>query len=174
MTGDSITTPRTTDFITHGLVLSLGYARALLTGIEADQFAHMPVPGLNHPAFCYGHLSLYPNRVFAFAGRHDQQIEIPFDDELFAMGAECVEQDGRYPDRDLIVNTFFEGYERLLEVLPTIDGDVLERELPIEGRLKEMFPYIGSAVSFMSGPHVMVHLGQVSMWRRAMGMGSCM
>ena len=174
MTAESTTTPCTTDFIAHGLTLSLGYARALSEGIDADQFAHIPIPGLNHPAFCFGHLALYPNRMFGFMGMHEHQIEFPFDEELFAMGAECVEQDGRYPERDVIMNTFFKGYEHLLEVLPSVEHSVLERELPLEGRLKQMFPYVGSAIGFMAGPHVMVHLGQVSMWRRAMGMGPCM
>ena len=174
MAAESTATPTTTDFIVHGLNLTLPYARALAGGIDADQFAHLPVAGMNHPAFCYGHLSLYPNRMFGFMGMHEHQIEIPYEEDLFAMGAECVEQDGRYPDRDVILETFFRGYENVCAILPSVDGVVLERELPFEGRLKEMFPYVGSAIAFMSGPHVMAHLGQVSMWRRAMGMGPCM
>ena len=118
--------------------------------------------------------STLADRMLEMTGNESRMIEIPFDEALFAMGAECVEQEGLYPERDLIVNTFFEGYELLLEVLPTVDSGVLERESPFDGRLKEMFPYIGSAVTFMSGSHMMMHLGQVSMWRRAMGLGPCM
>jgi hypothetical protein len=33
-------------------------------------------------------------------------------------------------------------------------------------------PTVGAAVNFMLGGHLQMHLGQVSAWRRAMGLGS--
>jgi len=44
---------------------------------------------------------------------------------------------------------------------------------PMGGRMSEMFPTMGSAVMFMCGSHMQMHLGQISAWRRVMGMGSC-
>jgi hypothetical protein len=35
-----------------------------------------------------------------------------------------------------------------------------------------MFPTIGGAVNFLLVGHVQMHLGQVSTWRRVMGLGS--
>ena len=161
---------------TH-LAASLGtglwYAKALLTDIDPDTFAHMPMADFNHAAFNYGHLALYPNKMLELLGRTDAQLELPFGDDLYGAGVECVEQDGRYQSMDVITGAFFAGHERLLEILPTIDPEAMDVELP-EGRAREMFSIVGNAVTFMSCSHTMMHLGQVSMWRRAMGLGSCM
>jgi hypothetical protein len=35
-----------------------------------------------------------------------------------------------------------------------------------------MFPTVGGAVNFLCGGHNMMHLGQISTWRRAAGLGS--
>jgi hypothetical protein len=42
------------------------------------------------------------------------------------------------------------------------------------GRMSEMLPTLGAAMMFMCGSHLQMHLGQVSSWRRAMGLGSAM
>lgn len=169
----SETTPVTGAYLAASLGTCVWYAKALLADVEPDSFARMPMANFNHAAFNYGHLALYPNKMLELIGRTDAQLELPFGDDLYGAGVECVEQDGRYQSMDVITSAFFEGHDRLLEILPTIDPTVMEIELP-EGRAREMFTTVGNAVTFMSCSHTMMHLGQVSMWRRAMGLGSCM
>ena len=168
------TVPTHGNFLAHALEKTTGYAKVLLTDIEPDSFAHMPMPNFNHPAFCYGHLALYPNLWFDFLGRPEEKIEIPFDEALYQQGAECVEQDGRYASMEEITSTFFAVHKRALEVLPTVDASVFAQELPEGTRYRDFFGHVGNALTFMTGPHLMMHLGQVSMWRRAMGLGPCM
>ncbi|MEY4102879.1 MAG: hypothetical protein RL461_81, partial [Planctomycetota bacterium] len=43
-----------------------------------------------------------------------------------------------------------------------------------EGVFKERFPVLGQAVLFLCNNHQMMHLGQISAWRRVMGLGSAM
>jgi hypothetical protein len=42
----------------------------------------------------------------------------------------------------------------------------------MEGRMKELFPTVGAAVNFLVVGHTQSHLGQISVWRRLMGLGS--
>lgn len=161
-------------YFQHTLRMTLGYAERLLADIPADRFAHMPVPKLNHPAFNIGHLSLYPNRLFTMLGRADLVIEKPGYPALFQAGVECVEQDGRFPSKDELVAYYLERYRAMLALLPEVTDDMLSRDNPIEGRLREMFPTIGAAMCFMLNNHQMMHLGQISAWRRVMGMGPAM
>lgn len=156
------------------LGISVNYARSLLKEIEPGDFAHMPMPGFNHPAFCYGHLSLYPNTWFEFIGRPDACIELPFDPGIYSKGAECVEQDGRYASMEVITSSFFQGHERMLEILPGIEPEVFDKAIPEESRYRDFFGTVGNAINFMTGAHIMMHLGQVSMWRRAMGLPPCL
>ncbi|MEE2681927.1 MAG: DinB family protein [Planctomycetota bacterium] len=172
MPADSTVHPST--HLLNSLGFSMNYARALLTGISEEQFAHMPMPGFNHPAFCYGHLACYPNRMMELLGCPEEQCELPFDPAPYKAGAECVEQDGRYAAMPVIVDAFFTGYERVAQVLPNVPPEVFVKSTELDGRMGELFPRIGDAIDFMSGNHVMLHLGQVSMWRRAIGLGPCM
>jgi len=164
----------TVEILIAPLRVSLGYAERLAKDIPSDLFAHMPHPKMNHPAFCFGHLSLYPNQVLRMVGQDDLIVVKHGWDSLFKAGVECVEQDGRYPAKDDILAYYFERHHSLLAALADLDEAVLARENPAEGRLKTMFPVLGGALNFYLNNHHSVHLGQVSAWRRAAGLGAAM
>ncbi|MCL4211080.1 MAG: DinB family protein [Phycisphaeraceae bacterium] len=153
---------------------ALGYGELLLKDIPADRFAHMPLPNMNHAAFNYGHLSIYPNRLLSMIGRDDLVVEKPGFTDLFKAGSPCVEQDGRYPAKDVIASYYVDRYQALLKALEGVAEETFARPNPAEGRMRELFPTVGKAVNFLLGAHHMMHLGQVSAWRRAIGLGSAM
>lgn len=150
---------------------SLQYGEALAKDIPVEKFAHVPHPGMNHPAFVYGHLSSYPNRILSMLGREREVVEKAGWEDLFRAGVECVDDPKRYPPKDEIMPFFSERYRAILAVLPEVPDETFARENPAQGRLREMFPTIGIATNFMMNNHLMMHLGQVSAWRRAIGLG---
>ena len=166
--------PRTADYIVVPLRRAIGFGELLTKDIPPSQFAHMPHPTMNHPAFCIGHLSLYPNRIFKVIGQPELIVEKSGYPELFQAGTKCVEQDGRYPAKDEIVAYYLERYNAVSAVVATLPDEVFQRENPLEGRLREIFPLVGIAVNFLLNNHHMMHLGQVSAWRRAVGLPSVM
>lgn len=161
-----------TDYLVHSLGFSLNYARSLLKDVKPEDFARLPMPNFNHPAFVYGHLAVSANFMLELLGREDAKIELPFDPEPYTPSATCVEDDGRYADMTLIMDAFTRAHDSVLAVLPQIDEELFARPNPVEG-FSNMMPRIGDAVTFMCCSHTMMHLGQISMWRRAMGLGSC-
>ncbi len=173
----SATTGTFASLIKPGAELGLMYAEALMKGIAPETFSHMPSKGagrdINSPAFNLAHLSIYPDqRIFALLGRDDLVRPLPYSADLFKAGAPCVDEPGLYPAMDVIVKTFFERYRSLLEVLPSVPDAAFVRANPIEGRMRELFPTIGSAINFLMIGHIQSHLGQISVWRRVMGLGS--
>ena len=158
--------------IATSLNLSINYAQELVKTIPAERFCEMPTEGMNHPAFCIGHLAIYSNRVLELIGCADRKIVMPFTDEHFKNGAPCVAQDGRYPSKQVLCDTFFAGWKTVLTALPTVEDSVFAGEHPAEGRFKELFPTIGDVTNFLGGGHNMMHLGQISTWRRAAHLGS--
>jgi len=164
--------------IADSLQVALAYAERLLAGVEAARFARFAAPGgviveSNHPAFVYGHLSLYAPRVLRQLGHPAPAIPGQF--ELrFSKDASCVDdQDGDlYPGRDEIVEFFLEGHRMVTAALRSTPDEVFERPNPAEGRMRELFPTIGSVQAYYCGGHLMVHLGQLSAWRRMEGLGS--
>ncbi|MBX3359063.1 MAG: DinB family protein [Phycisphaeraceae bacterium] len=166
------------DFMLPPAKLAIGYAEKLLAGITPEMFARQPSPGgalvtTNHPAFVYGHLSLYPARLMTMIGRDADRVPHPARfEELFKAGAECRDDpEGKiYPDMESITSHFMRGTRKAIEAIPSVDPALFAQPNPAEGRARELFPTIGAAANFVLGAHVMMHLGQVSAWRRCMGL----
>ena len=80
---------------------------------------------MNHPAFLYGHLAIYGNRMLGgFLDREDLVNEVPFDAEAVAAGAPCLSDASKYATKDVVLPYFKERYETVIEVLPSVSADV--------------------------------------------------
>lgn len=154
----------------------------LAEGVEPKMFGARPmIDGrevvTNHPAFVYGHLAMYPSRAMEMLGLDAPTMQPPAGwAELFAAGVECRNdpQTTIYPGKDLLVTTMLDWTEQVAKALDSIDDKVLEAPITTGGRMAELFPNVGGAVNFYVSAHAMMHLGQVSTWRRCMGLGSAM
>ena len=163
--------------IADTLQVSVSTGERLLKGMPADRFARFAQVGgtaveSNHPAFVYGHLSLYAPRVLRQIGHPAPRVPDEFD-ELFSKDARCRDDvDGDlYPPLDDIVAFFFESHRMLAGALRGTSTEMFDQPNPAEGRMKELFPTLGSVQAFYCGGHMMLHLGQVSAWRRMEGLG---
>lgn len=158
--------------------LSILYAERLLNGVAAAQFGRLASPGgvvvkSNHPAFIFGHLSLYPARVLSHLRLDPGPHAAPAAYEaLFKNGVECRDDPGGtiYPPMNELTARFFAGYRAAADAVGQADDERLLAPNPAEGRMRELFPTIGAAVNFYLGGHVQNHLGQMSAWRRATGL----
>ena len=156
--------------------LTLGLADMLSRDIKDADFARA-VEGCDamHPAFAYGHLAIYPNRVLE-AINADTRGEADDDfDGLFTPQQRSLDDaDGSiYPPKQRILELFRQRHQTLAQALESVDDAVLLREHPDPDR-RERFPTIGAMATFMVGGHAMLHLGQVSTWRRVKGYGPAM
>lgn len=158
--------------------LGLGYGERLLTGIQPEQFARFARIGdtvieSNHPAFIFGHLSLYGCRVVEGAGLDASSVQ-PSDEfvKVFSHEAKCVDDpDGSiYPSMDEITTAFFDSYRAAIDALHQAPDEMFSVENPNE-KMRGKFPTVGAMFGFYVGGHVMMHIGQLSAWRRAMGLG---
>lgn len=158
-------------------------AELLLKDITPAQFARKPVGAggkaidTNHPAFVYGHLATYPARMLEVCGLDQKLAPVPagFDD-LFAAGKECRDDpEGRiYPPMGAITSAMLTGYRTAVAEVAKLPDERLSVPNPREGRMREMFPTLEGMLVFYVASHPMMHLGQVSAWRRCMGLGSAM
>ena len=164
--------------IADSLHVSLGYAQRLLADVVPDRFARFAAPGgvvvaSNHPAFVYGHLSLYAPKILRLIGHPAPPVPEHFEIR-FSKDAKCIDDRDLdlYPPMDDVVAFFLEGHRMVTGALRSTPDDVFQRPNPAEGRMKELFPTIGSVQTFYCGGHMMMHLGQVSAWRRMEGLGA--
>lgn len=166
------------NLIADSLTASLSYAERLLNGIPAERFARFATPGgvvvvSNHPAFIYGHLSLYAPRVLQHVDHPAPAVPDSFE-LAFSKNAVCRDDpDGDlYPPMDDVVAFFREGYRMAIGALRNAPDDVFDRPNPAEGPMRAAFPTIGSMHGFYCGGHMMMHLGQLSAWRRMEGLSA--
>ena len=96
--------------------------------------------------------------------------------ELFENGKVCRDDiDGTiYPDREEIVDLFTRAHRAAIDAVAAMSDDQLKAKHGIEGRMAGIFPTVGHVASFLLVGHTMMHLGQMSTWRRAIGLGSAM
>jgi hypothetical protein len=158
--------------------LGLGYAERLLKDVRPDQFARFATIGdttieSNHPAFIYGHLSLYACRVIDGVGADASpyQPSAAFL-EAFSKDAKCVDDPAGtiYPAMNEITSALLDSYRAAADALDSAEDAVLLSENPNEA-MRGKFPTTGAMHGFYMGGHFMLHMGQMSAWRRAMGLG---
>lgn len=135
------------NILADSLQLGIGYAERLLKEVPAEQFARFARPGgvvveSNHGAFVLGHLSLYPTRIL-------EQLE---------GNAGAVAPPAR----------FVEAFSK--DALRAAPDAAFSAPNPAGGRMAELFPTLGSMQAFYVGGHLMMHLGQMSAWRRMLGL----
>ncbi len=154
------------------------YANRLLDGIPADRFARLATPGnqtiqANHPAFILGHLGLYPVKVLQLLGLDTAPVE-PRESytRLFSKDATCQDDPGGeiYPAADEIIDFFNKSYQAAVDAMRDASDEQLAAENPVDTPMKSILPTLGAMLAFYLNGHVMVHLGQLSTWRRMQGL----
>lgn len=159
--------------------LGLGYADRLTRGIKDEQYARFAPAGnsvieSNHPAFILGHLSLYPERIVAALGGDAAEVTPPANYEsLFSFQAKCQHDPERriYPPLEEVLEVMKRGYQQAVAALESADDQLLLQENENE-RMRERFATQGAMFAFYVGGHFMMHMGQLSAWRRMMGLGA--
>ncbi len=159
---------------------TLGLLDALLKDIPADRFARLargadgPIQA-NHPAWAYGHLAMYPTGLISHLGGDGAMCAPPAEwGPLFDNGTPCLDDPDAsiYPAMDDITDLARRGYAQMIDVIRDCPDDRFAAESPEP--YNKAFPTLGVMATFMATSHVMLHLGQVSTWRRAEGIGSAM
>jgi len=157
--------------------IARGYGERLLAGIKPEQFARKAsvnnkVIDANHPAWVYGHLATYPTKIAAMVGLDPAKFAAPANfEELFKDGTPCQDDAAgkMYPEMESITSAFFKTHDALFEALAGVDDAKLLVPTPDE-KARQRFPLLGGRVSFMCNNHLMMHFGQVSTWRRCVGL----
>lgn len=165
--------------IAQNASVAAGLGELLMSGIDPKTFASKPradgkVIHTNHPAFVYGHLSLYPARGLEMLGLSDARATVPAAyGELFSAAAECKDDPdcSIYPPMAEIAEHYKRSHAAIVERLREVPDEKMGEPNPREGRFREMAPTIGDACGFVFSMHAAMHLGQVSAWRRCFGLG---
>ncbi len=160
---------------------ALSYGEGMLKGVTPAMAARFAAPAgkpivSNHATFVFGHLCLYPAKFLENAGRDFKPLLMPQRyTDAFNAGVECKDdpQGTIYPPLEEVVANFkrvhLEAFKALAEMT---DADLAKP--PALEKSRTFMPTMAALTTFYFMGHTMVHLGQVSAWRRMMGLGSAM
>jgi len=145
----------------------LGYASMLLDDLPDERLCEQPVSGVNHPAWIIGHLSNTADSVSAWFG-----VRPSISDEVkktLGLGSTPSTNRADYPSKEKMLQLLNETHERLYQLIAAADESQLDAPTPFP-RLAAGLPTIREALTFILVGHVGVHLGQLSTWRRMIGL----
>ncbi len=155
--------------------LTHGYITSLLDGVTPEMFARQPEGvAANHPAYVLGHIAYYCTRIMTRLGVGSMPDFTPELEALFAMNVECMDDPAGtfYPPMVEIVDLYSATMDAVIENLPNVDPerfDAAPEGKPFGGLVTTN----ASLATFMLIAHPMMHAGQISTWRRCMGLGPC-
>lgn len=146
----------------------LNYMLALLADLSDEQMLLRPQGKMNHPAWIVGHVSIYhPIIVDLLAGRTFADAK---DDEKFGFaGRGPVDDPAAYGSKQSMVERFADGHERVAQALLAAKPADFQRK-PSLVRWATAYPTVEFMLPDLLLHHESLHIGQVSIWRRAAGL----
>lgn len=147
------------------------YALRLVSDVSDQDMTRQPRgladnPRMNHPAWVLAHLNVYaPIAASMLRG-------LPFADPVdhrYGQKSEVSPDPAEYPSRAALIEEFTRLHDDAGEALAESTDAILASPTPLE-RWRAQHPLTGQMLVTLMVKHESFHLGQLSAWRRAMGL----
>lgn len=160
--------------IAHAILITWrrngAYARRLVDDLAPDQWLAQPIPGgepvMNHPAWILSHLNVYAPIAAALSRR--AQFEDPID-HRFGQKSKVSPDPRAYAAPAALLADYTRLHDEAQSALERSDDSVFTEPNPLE-RWRTVHPFVGDMLVTLMVKHESGHLGQLSAWRRAMGL----
>lgn len=159
------------DGLLFGWQKNLDYGERLVADLHADQMVQQPVTEgtpANHPAWILSHLNVYLPVIESLI--RGEVFEDPRGHQ-FGMLSKPESSASVYPPREELVDAFRTGHERVAAALRECGADCFDQQVLLE-RWQQPMPTVGIALPYLMLVHENQHLGQLSAWRRVLGLPS--
>src|SRR5688572_2146245 len=151
----------------HSFSYALGYLREQVEDLPHKDMVRQPAGVPNHPAWTIGHLVFISQAIGEVAA-----LEPWLDDgwvKAFGPGSMPTEEAVGYPSKDVLLSALADAESRLTVAVRDLDDAALDKPFPDPVYL-EVFPTVRHAFTQVLVGHTGFHVGQVAVWRRAMGL----
>lgn len=144
------------------------YAARLVSDLSPSQWVAQPVlnVAMNHPAWIFSHLNVYTGICTAML--RGVSFADPIDHGFGQRSEVSVRETDYLPGADLLAE-YTRLHAEAEDALVGARAEVYSRTTPL-GRWRAVHPTIGDMLVTLMVKHESGHLGQLSAWRRAMGM----
>ncbi|HMN40659.1 MAG TPA: DinB family protein [Phycisphaerales bacterium] len=145
------------------------YGARLVADLTPGQWLAQPVAGrvMNHPAWVFAHLILYAHIAVRLASAE------PFDDPAehrYGQKSEPLSEANAYQTPERMLATWRAVHAEGAAALAAATPALTSAPNPL-ARWRTLHPTVGDMLITLMVKHESGHLGQLSAWRRGMGMG---
>lgn len=153
--------------VLHSFAYCLDFMREQVADVTADDMVAQPNGIMNHPAWVIGHLTFACQLLGGSIGLSPW---LPNDwVKRFAPGSLPVADASLYETKTDALAMLGDAQVRITEAVERLDDSHLDEPFPVES-YRVVFPTIRHALTQVLVGHTANHIGQVSVWRRAMGL----
>ena len=144
------------------------YALRLVSDLSPEDFTAQPVRGrvLNHPAWVLSHLNVYTPITAAMLRRKEFADPI---EHRYGQKSEVTQDGSGYAPAGELIEAYGAAHDDAERALIDADPGVFATANPLE-RWRAVHPTVGDMLVTLMVKHESGHLGQLSAWRRAMGL----
>ena len=147
----------------------VGYCRMMLAEIADERMAEQPLPGVNHPAWILGHLAFSADLALWRLGG-EKTLPASWVAQ-YGPGSQVSPNRSDYPSKDELLQLVETGFEKARELAQAATAEQLSAPSTATNPvMKAALPLTGDAIAFLLTAHLAMHLGQLSTWRRMIGL----
>ena len=144
-----------------------GYCRMLVEDVADERLAEQPLPNVNHPAWTLAHLAVTAERGSKLLGG---EAKLPEDWwTKFGPGSKTTSVRADYPSKQELLEAMHSGFERFRTAAANATAEQLAAPSQ-HPRTKDKLPLVSDLAAFLLTGHFGVHIGQLTMWRRMIGL----
>jgi hypothetical protein len=156
-----------TNPVLHSFAYALDYLREQLADVAPADMVAQPAGILNHPAWTVGHLTHSCQLLAEVVGVAPW---LPDDFAArFGTGSVPVPDIAHYEPKDKAMAILRDAQTRLTRAVEQLADAQLDQPFP-DPSYRQVFPTVRHALTQVMVGHAAFHVGQVTVWRRGMGL----
>ena len=153
--------------VLHSFSYCLDYLREQVADVNDADMVAQPNGIMNHPAWVIGHLTFTCQLLGGAIGLSPW---LPDDwPERFGTGSVPRADASLYESKEEALAILRDAQSRIMQGVEQLDDARLDEPFPVES-YRDVFPTIRHALTQVLVGHTANHIGQVSVWRRAVGL----
>jgi uncharacterized damage-inducible protein DinB len=143
------------------------YLTLLVEDIPEEKMTFQPAGVVNHPAWQLAHLAVVQDRLVQILGGKSKLD--PDWEKRFGRGSTPAPAGAGHPTRADLLGIIDERRGEFVRLFSRLGAEELAKQPSVPG-VPPLFKSLGMFLTFVMMSHESTHLGQLSVWRRAMGM----
>ena len=153
--------------VLHSFNYSIDFLKEQVADVSDKDLVVIPQGAANHPAWTIGHLTFVLGMIGTVVG-----IPMSLPESWaarFGPGSVAESESDLYEEKDVALKMLDEGRRQVNEAVSTLKDSDLDQPFP-DPSYRDVFPSVRHALTQVLIGHTAFHVGQISVWRRAMGL----